>query len=672
MSSATSEFCSETPDMAIGSPTYHSTISSRKPTEMVSPPHKRPSLFYSDTWRTAEDFDPAVLWESPPPAPSARQTVTERRRYVASGLATKFLGWPSVVIFGQLWLQCMTWGFFIAVKAHGQIPLPFEVALWVKDNGHLVILLTTLLATVLAGLSSFLFSYAIRRSMVLYLNRPVSLATLGASVSISMRSLVLHRRSWKWPTISLLFFVLAGFQTSSWSTLLTPVTIIVSTPLVGSEIDLSSPVLRDMFTSGDWSVPSYCLDNDAVWDFGQAESAYAAARALSGKPTTFTLMDQTFNVSTGGILPAYLNPFDVSAWFTDRSILPATTRSVDPHPIYGFSQNYSMVQQGYTADVSCSFRNLTNETTPAIFLPTYAVEGFDAEYFGMYSSCDMTLHNLKSTAAILITDGPAPGLLLAIICGTSNYTVIILTNGIYDWLPMTVCSIAPKITTVHADYTSTINTTVDPNGVVVSDSNGWPSLFAMTTLGSMAIGSQSLSHNVVGSHLSSIKAESKWNTDHMLEAVAEYIKGTVEYSGSVFRACFSVNTTFDDGVPSNITIPTYGMLHTETFGWDYASQSTCWVLVPGTLIALATIVVVGMALYRDVGNVTRATGQFDPSDPLRLIAAAAAGGLNNAFTGLGEKDIEEGEKLDVVLGSIPGRGPALLRADRYRSVFNEA
>ncbi|KAJ7820968.1 hypothetical protein B0H13DRAFT_1921059 [Mycena leptocephala] len=110
-------------------------------------------------------------------------------------------------------------------------------------------------------------------------------------------------------------------------------------------------------------------------------------------------------------------------------------------------------------------------------------------------------------------------------------------------------------------------------------------------------------------------------------------------------ACFSINSTFTEGVPVNISIPTQGVLHTETFGWAYGSQSTRWVLVPGTLIALATILIGG--------------GPVRSSDPLRLIAAAAAGGLNNAFRGLSEKDVKEGEQSDVVLGSIPGRGPAL-------------
>jgi hypothetical protein len=81
---------------------------------------------------------------------------------------------------------------------------------------------------------------------------------------------------------------------------------------------------------------------------------------------------------------------------------------------------------------------------------------------------------------------------------------------------------------------------------------------------------------------------------------------------------------------------------------------------------------VGVALYRHVGDIPQESNQFDPSDPLHLMAAAAAGGLNNTFNGLSQKDMKEGEKLEVLLGSISGRGPALVRADRYRPVFSDA
>jgi hypothetical protein len=52
---------------------------------------------------------------------------------------------------------------------------------------------------------------------------------------------------------------------------------------------------------------------------------------------------------------------------------------------------------------------------------------------------------------------------------------------------------------------------------------------------------------------------------------------------------------------------------------------------------------------------------FDPTDATHLVAASAAGGLNNMFVGTKEEDIRAVEDGNVFLSTIPGRGPALIR-----------
>jgi hypothetical protein len=131
-------------------------------------------------------------------------------------------------------------------------------------------------------------------------------------------------------------------------------------------------------------------------------------------------------------------------------------------------------------------------------------------------------------------------------------------------------------------------------------------------------------------------------------------------------------TTFPNGVPLNMSIPTHGTFYAETLGWAYASQTTRWILIPGTLVALVTISIVVVALHRHVGDIPKESDYFDPSNAVHLVIAAAAGGLHNAFRGLDREEIREGEKLDVVLGCMPGRGFALVRADEYGSVFSDA
>ncbi|KAJ7625193.1 hypothetical protein B0H17DRAFT_1111450 [Mycena rosella] len=624
-----------------------------------------------------KDFDSNVLLESPIPVTPP----TQRRR----GFSSRLIGWPAAVILGQLLLQLMGWGFFIIVKARGQLALPFNGALWVKNNPHVVTLLATLLATILGGCSSFLFSYAIRRSMSLYLNRPISLATLGASVRISMRSVVFHRRNLKWPAISFLLFLLAGIQTSGWSTLLTPVTLTVSTPLVGADLNLSSPILYEMFNTGELDFCVRDQGNRKSLFPTETESGYAAARAILGQPSSFMLMDQVFNVSTGGVLPAYLTAINASAWFTTTSIIPVVTHDVSPRrPDHGFTTNYSMIQQGFSADVSCSFRNLTNDTIPSLWRESDSVKKWHnldintlgrIHYSAVGSACEGLGNNsseygynsLNWTYAYTTS---SMNWLMLIACGPAdNYTLVIMSDGDYDWIPMTVCSVTPKTTTVQVDYTPGINVVVDPNGLTVMDPEGPAGLSAISTLFNMVFFYQATESSLLADQLTALSVERKEGAADILAPLEEYIRGVIEYSGSVFRACLASNTSFMDTVSPSMIIPTNGTFRTETLGWTYTSGATHWVLVPGTLIAVATIAVVIGALSQPAGDVPAESEQFDPSDPLHLMAAAAAGGLNNAFTGLGTKDMKEGEKLKVVLGSIPGRGPALVRADQYRPML---
>ncbi|KAJ6484421.1 hypothetical protein C8R47DRAFT_1131333 [Mycena vitilis] len=625
---------------------------------------------YGEAWLTEKDFDPAVLFDGTPP--THPDTPASRGPLKMQAYASKLLRWPTPVILGQLVIQCFGWGFFITVKVRGEIPLPSDRAVWVKNNGHLVTLVVTLMATVLSTCTSFLFSYAIRRSMSLSLNRPVSLATLGASVSISTRSIVFHRRSWKWPTISLLVLILTGVQTSGWSTLLTPVPVIISTPLLGSEIDLSSPILHQMWDDSSDTMQS-CMNQTMGSTTAYSlvpESGYAALSAALGQESTTMVLNQAFNRSTGGVLPALLHSLDVSALTVyNSSSIPATVHPMSSPP-GTFSSNYSLDQQGFTVDVSCSFQNLANFTAPSLTFST-----FDVAFQGAYN---ITFSSISSTC-----DAPAGTTrmmqVMLILCKPDNYSAytrlspaaILTFNGRYGGFPTTVCSVVPKITRLHANYASLIDTELDSGSTVIQDPDGPTAYVAMQNVFNAVALGQSIEVNELGDRLTAM-IQPNSPQDALKPLLEAYIQGSAEYTASIFRACLMANTTFSGGVPSNMTVPIHGTLRTETMGWTYVSGTTRWVLIPGTVIALATVCVVAAALYRHVGEIPEESDQFDLSDPMHLMAAASAGGLNNAFKGLSRKDMKEGEKLNVVLGSIPGRGPALVRADEYRPVFSDA
>ncbi|KAF7343922.1 hypothetical protein MVEN_01680900 [Mycena venus] len=622
-----------------------------------------------------EEFDPYRLQEKPIPP--------RQFRLAKRGLWFHLMGWPVLVVLAQLFLQALGWGFLAAIKYQGQIALPFSTAQWAESNPHIVTLVATLVSTVLAACSSYFFSYALRRSMSLYLLRPMSLAALGASVNIAMRSLVFHRRHWKWPAVSLLFFIMAGIQTSVWSTLITPVRVVISTPLVGHEIDLESPILQQMYSAGTFDVCQRAGRDGAVYG-GVPESGYANGEAYLGLPAAVSLLSRGFNVSTRGILAATLNDTHVGSWS-----IPGTVQMQGSRP-RGISDTYSMSQQGFTADVSCAVQTLTNDTTsPTVSWYVDSVKQWGTDlprpnitYINVSSNCTAkppVLMNL--TDAYVSADGEY---LWAVGCdptpeAPNNYTLILQATGNYTDLTgrsetsYLVCQIAPKATMVRADYAGEINVSLmessESAGPPTIAAGGAAGFYAMYFITDLVWHQQGITVNGVADQL--VELSESVADDERFKIVEKYLQGVIEFGASILRACLSADDlTFVGGVPSNITRPISGTWATQTLGWKrFSIATTLWILIPGIFMFCSTLALVVVAVYRHRSEIySDHTQIFDPSNPLHLIAAAAAGGLNNVFRGFGERDINDGAKLPVLLGSVPGRGPALVRADEYAPV----
>ncbi|KAJ7249616.1 hypothetical protein C8J57DRAFT_1239615 [Mycena rebaudengoi] len=589
---------------------------------------------------TAADFDPYDLEERPLPPPRFR---LHKRQWFSH-----LFGWPAAVILGQLVLQGLGWGFFAAVKYRQQIILPFSSAVWVKNNTHSVTLITTLIATFLAGFST--------------------LPSDDPCPSIYMNQC--HSRLWG----------------QVWSTLITPVVVVVSTPLVGSEVDLASPNVQQ-FLSNASGPAAPCLVNGTAGQYtisGEAASGLAAATSHLGHSSMLTALDQTFNSSTGGILPTHLADVNTTGWFTlDPTILHATTQNTSSLPLDGLSTNYSMSQQGFTADVSCTFvpqkdLHINNVFTDTVTMWNHSdvADMTTIKFIGWTSNCPSTGDSNSST---VYTDQQLSYVMLnacdPATAAPNNYTLLTIGGGDYLHFfnySFINCQFTPQFTKVRAEYSAIINahtTGIHSIGTPVA-AGGVAGSFAVQTLGEMVFYSQGLYGNTVGDHfVSLLLSTNETDKDRALRITEKYYQGVAEYSGTLLRTCIS--SSMVGGVPSNMIIPTNGTYYTETMGWTYTSGSTRWILVPSTVIAFSTIAIVLVALYRHGGEIRDDKRPFDPSNPMHLMAAAAAGGLTDAFRGIEERDIKDWEKLNVVLGSIPGRGPALVRADEYRSLYTD-
>jgi hypothetical protein len=71
-----------------------------------------------------------------------------------------------------------------------------------------------------------------------------------------------------------------------------------------------------------------------------------------------------------------------------------------------------------------------------------------------------------------------------------------------------------------------------------------------------------------------------------------------------------------------MNIPSEGVFYSEYMGWTHVSATTFWVLTPGTIVAIATIWVVLVAVAHHAGD---AEGEpFDPTNPMHLVSRLRA------------------------------------------------
>ncbi|KAJ7131845.1 hypothetical protein C8R43DRAFT_1207070 [Mycena crocata] len=355
-------------------------------------------------------------------------------------------------------------------------------------------------SSLLGAYATSLFSIAIRCSLALRLRKPMSLATFVSALSVSGSKIV--ARPLKWLPLSGVVLALTCVQTSMWSTFLTPVDIVINTPVTGSELDLKSPVLRNMPLP---TLQSCIYDNSQLDGFisGQTAGGYAFARNKTGAPGSFVLMDQTFNISTAGILPGSFADINAGLWFPTLTRIPSTLKHDKAVP--------NVDQQGFSVDVSCTTPAATANINPALIIQNNSLEWpsgpplFNFTYTEMSADCpvpDNSNLNVTSTVTRVPFAGDDPNYAMMIACkGDSNYTLRFKSSGVYG-NGTGVCKVSPKITRVNVAYPHTqpasggiisTSVTVDDS---VPDLDGPAGISAIATIASMMFLGQGLLINI--------------------------------------------------------------------------------------------------------------------------------------------------------------------------------
>ncbi|KAK7049179.1 hypothetical protein R3P38DRAFT_2872955 [Favolaschia claudopus] len=591
----------------------------------------------------------------------------------------RLVGWPGVAILGQLILQTLAWGFFALLQVKGAIAAPYKLVTWAYANPHTLQWITTQVSIILSFFSTLLLSWAIRQSITLHLRGDgMSLVAFISYIRISSRALILNRRNLKLSAMAVLIIILTGVQTAGWSALISPQTIVKDTPLIGQELDVTSSFLTRKDPTVD-SCVEYGMNGFMI---GQTESGYTALKGKLGYPATFMVMDQVFNVTTGGILPLTLQPISTRTYFLGATAMPISIKPKWDLP-RGLAATYSLVQQGFTADVSCRpWQGDTDQSAPPLNLDTGIMtqSSLDDQKF-RNSANNITFAFLSSDCPNMDVEFPLnhsqiytttgfPNYISMIACPAGDSIELIFnagSNGTYYFLDTTICTVKPRITRVRVSYSDTINITSAVYADTNLDITGPATMAATQALFYMAFYSQGVMSNTMGEQLLSSILDVDgiyYSEKTILQSLETYVRGVTEFSSTIFRACLSSNKTFMESLPSSAKMNiSEGMHYTQTIGWKRtAAGITLLQLLPGAIIAFVTIyaVVVAVASTHHIEDLRG--DYFDPSDPMHLVAASAAGGMDHVFKSITEKDLDAAADINVYLGNIPGRGPGLVRS----------
>ncbi|KAJ6589017.1 hypothetical protein B0H19DRAFT_1367496 [Mycena capillaripes] len=541
--------------------------------------------------------------------------------------------WPLCIILGQGLLLSLAWGFFATVRARGQIPLSLTVAELVQTNPQLKTYVVTFLATSLSALSSYLFSQAVRHAILVYLTRPLSVSTLGFGILISRRTPIFERRQIRWVLAGGIFSLATLGQTASWTVLLTPNKIFISTPLRGTEIDLTS----DSFKSNDTQFNVLWNGTTGVNLKIFIESALASvidtigtasANSVAGYTSVLDFAGWEHVSSTRGIIPIDLVD---SKNLGNPNIQGPVTYNTRPFPPPGTDFNVSMIQQGLTSDVSCQNQQLDVNTEPSVTRLANSMDILQGDQAVSYTAVSL------STVSMII-DGHGA------YAGPNGESV--------------VCTVTPHIEDYVVSYSGqyiykNLNGEQPIHGPQVAPALPATAYIAIYGLELVFLYGQSGIRNVIGDSMAAIYNDeipaASISPTKLWEA---YITGVIEFTGTAVKTGLSANWGPLGGKPPlsmTRNISGYGL--TTSLGWDYREAGSAAILIPSTFIAVASILIVLFAQFRNRGIPVQ-HADFDPNDPLLLMAAASAGGMREMFGGLAEGDVKEVSSKKVKLGCL--------------------
>ncbi|KAG2065353.1 hypothetical protein BDR04DRAFT_1161543 [Suillus decipiens] len=613
----------------------------------------------------------------------------------------------TAIISVQVIFLAFGYGFLGAVLYYGYLYPSERVSnLW-KNHPEELTMVITLIATMLSVTASMsvypftlfnipltwryehvpsLFTLSMKDALRHRISRSISLVNLSAGVALSKGSYILRPEYFGPTTLTLFVFGVLRLLTAGWTTLLTPTYFPLPIQMQGSELDMTGNVFNTLLLQEFQAQGLTYFRNDAfeVLDIGGMLSGISAAGQTYGLPGTFNFNGAKYNVSTGGIVPTIEEysgsngvpgPSCTRLGFSDGNVTVNTgeilgKRNSRPIP-QGFSRNYSMLQQGLTANVSCQL--IDSSDTQYIWNPNSTLVYSNATA-GDNTIAGLRLRNVVGTcgantsmtqAFVIMADASgnasqSSGFLPSVVCpGPMNLgqTYTNFSEPLkYGFLGPSVCEVTPLLTTVRANYSSDIISSEVISYTPFRSENVQLLSFIAGVAKFQSISSQGLMSSTIGDTLYSIYSSTTNATigDNLgsqlqvYDELEDYCRGVVEFSATFLRSGFMVVGGFPDNtIPVDLQSPVNGTMYISTIGWTWRSGTYLLAIIPITIITILTFACVLYSyLHAQPGNGGSRT-TFDASSTLHLVMASAAGDLT--LEDFGKYGIIKNEGVEVRL-----------------------
>ncbi|KAJ7208720.1 hypothetical protein C8J57DRAFT_1610061 [Mycena rebaudengoi] len=460
-----------------------------------------------------------------------------------------------------------------------------------------------------------LFSHAIQYALAAYITRPIAISTIKFSILLATRSLIFELREMKWVLVAAIFFVATLGQTASWTSLFKPIDIIIPTPIVGTEIDLSSSGLIAKFPE--------------LWD-GTIQGDLNST-SLS---TLLKMSGTTSAYSPSGIHRRRCRgPLKcrLKVGYEEYETIPA--RDVMEH---------LDDQQGLTATTSCESRVLDANTSP----PLWRLAQSAKVKFIFWQRRRNLLMKVGETLRLTTTNDT----LFALGCQEPDNRTY---SPDYEEMGTVVCEVSPRIQdmiTTYSDSDSTLlSISAEPDKTHPPLDTGLVGDALMKILLQTFVGGQSETRNSIAGSIWTL-----YNSQRP-EKVAvgfpqlwkAYIIGVLEFLGTS-------GGPFGGDPAAAFTKEIRGSLRTATPGWQYTTLASRAILIPSTFVAITSILIVLVIQFLN-RRIPPQYADFNATDPVVLMAAASAGGIRDTFHGLARADLEDGCKKIVQLAQTNDR-----------------